>query len=152
MIRNLATTIEYDQEKANELNRKKGIQQAYSIKELTLDDFSEICDVYASYSGIKEFLYIPDNKEILSTLTSENSSYVGIISEENEILGLAKIEKLNGGGAFFAVPSFEKNSNMRFYGFSGLIVKSEYRKHGLGKILTATTGRVLHRMGRQDFM
>ena len=151
MIENLTEVINFDQTKQDELNRRMNLTTNYILQELTIDNIEEICDIYASFDDKKEFLYIPSFNEIVNTLESKNSSYIGFITPEQKILGLAKIEHIKESGAFFVAPEFEQDGKRNFFGFSGLIVRPQIRKQGIGKELTIRTGRVLHRLGATGF-
>ena len=145
MIENLAETIEYDQLKLIEFHKKLVESTTHVVKELT--DATAIDKVYKQYKGPKESLYIPEFNEIQKNISSSDSSYIGIVSvdDNDNIVALAKIERLHGDGKFFIVPDFDRVKDGKYFGFSGLISLREGK--GFGKKITQQAGRIVQRLG-----
>ena len=93
-----------------------------------------------------EFLYIPTPEEISNVFTGTDAVYVGAITDDNELLGIAKIKKMKKFDEFFVRPEYE-NSLKDCFGISGLLVSEKARGKKVGTFLMATSTRLLNRMG-----
>ena len=107
----------------------------------------KIDELYQSYQGCREFLYIPSRQELKQSLASDTISYMGMIDEGRILVGLVKVEQLQFPYPFFVVPKREQEKGARYFGISGLLVAPKYRKQGVAKHIVENTVRALSRLG-----
>jgi len=119
----------------------------YHYQVLGLAWLDKIDQLYQSYQGCTEFLYIPSREELKKSLASDTVSYMGMINEGHDLIGLVKVEKLQFPYPFFVVPKSEQKKDADYYGISGLLVAQSYRKKGVAKHLIEETVRALARLG-----
>ena len=106
-----------------------------------LEDAKEIDDIYATYTGPKEFLYIPPFEEILETIAGDDAVYLGY-RINGELVAIAKVSKLELPSSFFVPPKSEGRGN--YYGCSGLLVKEGNRGKHLAQRLVNLTSSIAY--------
>lgn len=119
----------------------------YSCRMLGVEHIRDICHIYETYSGCKEFLYVPSKEEIEKNVSAETSCYVGMFDGDNSLMGLAKLERLHFPYPFFALPKDEQEGEGACYGLSGLLVASKHRNKGVAKRLVNVSLGALHLYG-----
>ena len=119
----------------------------YNCQMLGAEHIRDICHIYETYSGCKEFLYVPSVDEIEKNVTAFNSCYIGMFDKNNNLMGVAKLERLQFPYPFFALPKNEQVGNGDCYGLSGLLVANEYRNKGIAKKLVNVSLGALHLYG-----
>lgn len=103
-------------------------------------DFSrsqEIHDLYQSYDGKTEFLYIPSLNEIQDVIKLHKGCFYGMQDKNGKIVSVMKLEKLQLPSPFFVPPSYEQTEG-KFLGLSGLLVSKDYRKQGIARAMVTT--------------
>lgn len=119
----------------------------YSCRMLGFEHIRDICHIYETYSGCREFLYVPSEAEIEKNVLAETSCYVGMFDGDNNLMGLAKLERLHFPYPFFALPKDEQEGEGACYGLSGLLVASEHRNKGVAKRLVNVSLGALYLYG-----
>ncbi len=114
---------------------------------LTADHIRDVQHIYETYNGCKEFLYVPSAEEIEKNVMAPTSCYVGMFDGNNNLMGVAKLERLRFPYPFFALPKEEQSEEKDCYGLSGLLVASEYRNRGIAKKLVNVALGALHHYG-----
>lgn len=153
MIEEMKKAIEIEQRKRAALaahqKNPKSTPRDYGFDYVALDEsrIDEIDSLYQSYKGRDEFLYRPSRKEIEDNMASGRVCYLGMQTASGTLVGVIKAARLNVPDAFFMPPQYDQGEKHTFYGMSGLIVSSDYRKKGLAKYLTQTTLGALQVMG-----
>ncbi|MCM1323563.1 MAG: GNAT family N-acetyltransferase [Acetobacter sp.] len=130
---------------ASEVNDSR--VKEYNCRMLEAEHIRDICHIYETYSGCKEFLYVPSKEEIEKNVTASTSCYVGMFDDSNNLMGVAKLERLQFPYPFFALPKDEQDSEGDCYGLSGLLVASEHRNKGVAKRLVNVALGALHLYG-----
>lgn len=153
MRKKFEEAYEFDFKKAEKLKRCLNSKLTYII--LRKENEHLVNKLYNSYkisasakdnSAETEFLYIPSEQEVANVFDGTDAVYVGAITDDNELLGIAKIKKMKKFDEFFVRPDYETSSKDCF-GISGLLVSEKARGKKVGTFLMATSVRLLNRMG-----
>lgn len=99
-----------------------------------LNRSQEIHNLYQSYDGKAEFLYIPSLNEIQDVIKLHKGCYYGMQDKAGNIVSVMKLEKLQLPSPFFVPPAYEKEDG-QFLGLSGLLVAKNYRKQGIARTM-----------------
>ncbi len=102
-----------------------------------LNRSQEIHNLYQSYEGKTEFLYIPSLDEIQDVIKLHKGCYYGMQDKTGKIVSVMKLEKLQLPSPFFIPPAYEQAAG-KFLGLSGLLVSKEYRKQGIARTMVTT--------------
>ncbi len=136
MLENFADMVRYSWEKVQHASEHKdSMVGEYSCQMLSVEHIRDVCRIYENYKGCKEFLYVPSTEEIEKNVMSSESCYVGLFDGEQNLMGVAKLERLRFPYPFFALPKDEQAGEGDCYGLSGLLVASEHRNKGVAKKL-----------------
>lgn len=119
----------------------------YNCRMLSVEHIRDVCHIYETYNGCKEFLYVPSKEEIEKNVTMPTSCYVGMFEGDNHLMGVAKLERLQFPYPFFALPKEEQVGTGDCYGLSGLLVASEHRNKGIAKKLVNASLGALYLYG-----
>ncbi len=109
-------------------------------------DTMNIYQLYQSYDGCAEFLYIPSPKEIHQHLISDKSCYFGAQTQSGELVSVSKIEQLEVPSPFFVPPKYEAARQAPFFGLSGMLVAKKYRQKGIAGRTTAEAVKALSKL------
>lgn len=90
--------------------------------------------MYQSYSGQKEFLYVPTKEGVNHVFQSKDLCYFGAVDEQNRLIAVEKVRKLELKNEYFVRPVSEPQQG-DCYSLSGALVGAGYRKLGVGSLL-----------------
>ena len=113
----------------------------------TFEDTCKIPKLYESYEGNKEFLYIPEKKEIHEQIISNDACYFGAKTNDGELISVSKIKRLDVPSPFFVPPKYEDGKTGQFFGLSGMLVLEKFRGHRISRITTTAALKALSKMG-----
>ena len=148
MIKSIEKAILYNRQKERCFKfAKNALPFSYHYQVLSELWADKISEIYDSYQGCKEFLYVASKDEIKEVLHSDKMCYMGMVDETNQLVGVLKISELQFPYPFFVVPKQEQNEQAKFFGISGLLVDPSYRKQGVAKHLVEEAVRCLQRLG-----
>lgn len=148
MLENFSDMVRRSWEKIQQVSEyNNGLVKDYNCKMLGVEHIREICHIYETYSGCKEFLYVPSEGEIEKNVKASTSCYVGMFDGNDNLMGLAKLERLQFPYPFFALPKEEQAEEGACYGLSGLLVANEHRNKGVAKKLVNVSLGALHLYG-----
>lgn len=148
MLENFSDMVRHSWEKVQSVScRGSDVVEEYSCQMLGVEHIKDVRHIYETYCGCREFLYVPSVAEIEKNVTSPASCYVGMFDGKNNLMGLAKLERLQFPYPFFTLPKAEQNEDGDCYGLSGLLVASEYRNRGIAKKLVNVSLAALHTYG-----
>ncbi len=111
---------------------------------ISSENASSVLNLYKTYEGKKEFLYIPPKDEIEDTLKSDKECYLGVYNK-GTLIGVRKISLLKESSPFFVPPQYEKE-NGTYFGLSGLYVHPNYRRHKLGYQMSKIAWKTAYKM------
>jgi len=148
MLENFSDMVTRSWEKVQKVSVcRDSLAKEYNCRMLSAEHIRDICHIYETYNGCREFLYVPSHEEIEKNVMSSASCYVGLFDGNDNLMGVAKLERLQFPYPFFALPKDEQNGEGDCYGLSGLLVASEHRNKGIAKKLVNASLGALHLYG-----
>ena len=139
MIDNISEIIQLELDKDES-------QFKYSV--FSLDQAEDIYNLYKSYDGCAEFLYIPSLQEIKQHIYKGKGCYFGAQTADGKIVSVCKLDQLEIPSPFFVPPRYETNDDDNvFMGLSGLLVAKDFRKKGIAKTTVLKALNALSKTG-----